>query len=110
MIDWARVIELRDEIGAEDFREVVDLFLQEVEGSLGRLSLDSDPATLESTLHFLKSSALNLGFTALSTICQAGESAAARGDVSGIDKEAVMRVYALSKMEFVEDMPARLAA
>ena len=31
MIDWKRVRELRDEIGEEDFSEVVDLFLEEVE-------------------------------------------------------------------------------
>ena len=31
MIDWARVSELRDEVGAEDFEEVVQLFLAEVE-------------------------------------------------------------------------------
>ena len=30
MIDWQRVNELRDEVGAEDFEEVVDLFLEEV--------------------------------------------------------------------------------
>lgn len=31
MIDWARIIELHDEIGADDFNEVVELFLSEVE-------------------------------------------------------------------------------
>ena len=31
MIDWSRVNELRDEVGAEDFEEVVELFLEEVE-------------------------------------------------------------------------------
>ena len=31
MIDWSRVEELRDKIGAEDFDEVVELFLSEVE-------------------------------------------------------------------------------
>jgi hypothetical protein len=30
MIDWDRVQELRDEIGAEAFGEVVELFLEEV--------------------------------------------------------------------------------
>ena len=31
MIDWARVSELRDEVGPEDFEEVLHLFLEEVE-------------------------------------------------------------------------------
>jgi len=32
MIDWDRVVELCSEIGEEGFGEVVDLFLDEVEG------------------------------------------------------------------------------
>ena len=31
MIDWNRISTLRDEVGAEDFDEVVELFLDEVE-------------------------------------------------------------------------------
>ena len=31
MIDWNRVAALREEVGAEDFDEVVELFLQEVD-------------------------------------------------------------------------------
>ena len=39
MIDWDRVSELRDEVGADDFDEVVDLLLSHsfgllIEGSL----------------------------------------------------------------------------
>ena len=37
MIDWARVSELRDEVGAEDFDEVVELFLEEVEEAIAAL-------------------------------------------------------------------------
>ena len=39
MIDWARVSELRDEVGAEDFDEVVELFLEEPHLLLFPLSL-----------------------------------------------------------------------
>ena len=34
MIDWASVSELRDEVGAEDFDEVVELFLEEVDEAI----------------------------------------------------------------------------
>ena len=34
MIDWTRVSELRDEVGAEDFDEVVELFLEEVDEAI----------------------------------------------------------------------------
>ena len=37
MIDWARVSELRDEVGAEDFDEVVELFLEEVDEAIAAL-------------------------------------------------------------------------
>ena len=37
MIEWDRVAELRDEVGAEDFAEVVELFLDEVEATLARI-------------------------------------------------------------------------
>ena len=33
MIDWTKVTELREEIGDEDFQEVVELFLEEVDGA-----------------------------------------------------------------------------
>ena len=34
MIDWARVSELRDEVGEGDFDEVVELFLEEVDEAI----------------------------------------------------------------------------
>ena len=37
MIDWARVRELKDEVGADAFDEVVELFLEEVEEVIVRL-------------------------------------------------------------------------
>ena len=37
MIDWDRVSELREEIGAEDYEEVAELFLMEVEDTLAQL-------------------------------------------------------------------------
>ena len=38
MIDWTRVNELVDEIGTEDFGEVVELFLMEVDHAIGLLA------------------------------------------------------------------------
>lgn len=34
MIDWNRAAELREEVGAEDFSEVVDLFLEECDDAI----------------------------------------------------------------------------
>ncbi|WP_442970022.1 hypothetical protein [Roseovarius sp. ZX-A-9] len=43
MIDWSRVAELRSEIGAEDFDEVVELFLEEVEAEISVLRAGCPP-------------------------------------------------------------------
>lgn len=107
MIDWARVTELRDEIGEEDFGDVVEIFLEEVEGALDALGDGS--AALHEQLHFLKGSALNLGFQQFAELCQAGETSSADGDAE-IDLDAVRRSYAASRDAFALGMQERYAA
>ena len=106
MIDWQRVCELRDEIGAEDFADVVELFLDEVETNIAPLRGDPETSGLEALLHFLKGSALNLGFSSFSDLCQAGETSASRGQYDLIDLSAIVASYDTSRHEFL----ARLAA
>jgi histidine phosphotransfer protein HptB len=101
MIDWDRVKELRGEIGAEDFDEVVALFLEEADECIARLSAEAGAAALSADLHFLKGAALNLGFAALSTLCQDGERRAGAGDLS-VDLEAVRAAYLGCKAEFAK--------
>ena len=111
MIDWSQVAELHDEIGAADFDEVVALFLQEVEGALADLPGQADaPAALEAALHFLKGSALNLGFDTLARACQDGEYAARAGTPEAVDIDAIVRLYKDSRAIFLRELPARLAA
>ena len=104
MINWDRVTELRDEIGAEDFDEVVEIFLEEVEEEITKLRSVTDTDTLESPLHFLKGSALNLGFAAFSELCQSGETAAAAGQGDTIDLTEILSCYATSKAEFLSSL------
>lgn len=99
MIDWTRVAELQDEIGAEDFADVVVLFLEEADEVVARLPGCANAATLESALHFLKGSALNLGFCTLAQLCQDGERLAALGDTD-FDRAAVAQSYDASKAAF----------
>ena len=47
MIDWTRVEELRNEIGPEDFAEVAELFLMEVEDTLSRLGTAKNDASTD---------------------------------------------------------------
>lgn len=106
MINWDRVEELRDEIGPEDFGEVVELFLDEVEEVIARLQTAPDPGMLAADLHFLKGSALNLGFHAFSMLCQAGEVAAASGKADTVDLARVIQSFFDSKADFQKHLAA----
>lgn len=110
MIDWARVTELRDEIGPDDFDEVAELFLLEVEDTLSRLEgAMNDPPLMQEHLHFLKGSALNLGFREMSAICSAGEADAAQGRVT-VDPMELKAVYRSSRTVFETEYARRFAA
>jgi histidine phosphotransfer protein HptB len=110
MIDWGRVRELRNEIGADDFDEVVQLFLEETDEVAANLVKNQSPQAIESALHFLKGSALNLGFRKLADMCQAGERAAAGGNCLSINIAKVAEVYAASKRAFEAGQRAEDAA
>ena len=105
MIDWARVTELCAEIGADDFNEVVDLFLEEADEVIVRLEPNNTAASLEADLHFLKGAALNLGLSALAALCQEGERRAALGE-TGLNTVAVKQCYMASKHALAVGIPA----
>ncbi|WP_238366385.1 Hpt domain-containing protein [Mesobacterium pallidum] len=109
MIDWARVSELREEIGAEDFDDVVDIFLEEVEDTIAQLKT-SAPDDYESLLHFLKGSALNLGFVEFSNLCQRGEFLSAGGKGPEVDVGEVIASFNASKDQFMTQLKKRFAA
>ncbi|MGH1330109.1 MAG: Hpt domain-containing protein [Paracoccaceae bacterium] len=102
MIDWIRVNELRSEVGVEDFNEVVLLFLEEVDEVIEELKAAPDPAQYEEQLHFLKGSALNLGFAHFSALCQIGETQAAQGQLEAVQLPEILAAFDLSRMQFVE--------
>ena len=84
---------LRDEVGAEDFDEVLELFLEEVEETLGHLG--DAGRSIEHDLHFLKGSALNLGFTETARLCIEGERGAP-------DINAIRSSYTDAKTELMQ--------
>ncbi|PVA10754.1 histidine kinase [Pelagivirga sediminicola] len=104
MIDWARITELRDEIGADDFCDVVVLFLEEVEEEICQLRDGCETAQLEARLHMLKGSALNLGFRTFSEFCQRAETAAANGQHAQIDMPATLASFDASKTAFLSGL------
>tara|TARA_R110002074_G_scaffold609_16_gene3328 strand:- start:381 stop:713 length:333 start_codon:yes stop_codon:yes gene_type:complete len=109
MIDWTRVKELREEVGAEDFGEVVDLFLEEVNDVTERMKAGPDLSNLEADLHFLKGSALSLGFNDFANLCQDGETASAQGQSDDVNVAAILTSYDASKVVFLADLPTILA-
>ncbi len=110
MIDWERVADLRAEVGEDDFREVVELFLEEVEEVIDRLEISPVAAKFEEDLHFLKGSALNLGFRHFSALCQVGEKLSANGQSGSVDIQAVLISYRESKLVFLAELQAQTRA
>lgn len=104
MIDWARVNDLRSEIGEADFLEVVAMFLEETDDVVAQLAGPPNLNTVEDRLHFLKGSALNLGLTDLARLCQAGEKSAASGDVASVDLRTVTDSYRAAKTKLLASL------
>lgn len=103
MIDWDRVENLRREIGNDDFADVVALFLEETDEVIARLPAQSG-ADLRADLHFLKGSALNLGFRALALHCGQGE--AALQDATGlVDPAPIVALYHATRSSFIATLP-----
>jgi histidine phosphotransfer protein HptB len=110
VIDWNRIDELHGDVGAADFDEVMGLFLSEVEAALGHLGDAADAAALAGSLHFLKGSALNVGFSALARLCADGEQRALGGRPGGNDIASIRQCYAASTDEFENGVKGRFAA
>ncbi|MEP2892191.1 Hpt domain-containing protein [Tateyamaria sp.] len=104
MIDWQRVINLKNEIGQGDFDEVVPLFLEEVSEITNRLKKTPILDQLETDLHSLKGCALNLGFSEFSMMCSKGESLAAKGGAGSVDLAAILTSFDISCEEFLNGL------
>lgn len=99
MINWERVNDLRREVGDEDFAEVVTIFLDEAETVLARMADAEGAESIREDLHFLKGSALNLGFRALAALCEdMGVGSRSTSDRRVAD---LRRIYDRSKTEFL---------
>lgn len=110
MIDWTRISALRAEIGEENLHEVIGLFIEETDEVIARLDERVADSALASLLHFLKGSALNLGFSDLAAICHEGERKATRGEDGDIDLERIISLYCASRMTFLNGLALHSAA
>ena len=105
MIDWNRVNTLKEEVGAEDFDEIIALFLEEVDASVEKLQDAPDPATLGEDLHFIKGSAAGLGFSAFVEQCHTGEILCRKGQADQVNVAAILEAYSASKIQFLAELP-----
>jgi hypothetical protein len=64
-IDRDRLTELEDEIGAEDLRLVLEMFLEEAAAAVAALADRPSATEHAKSMHFLRSGALNLGLAGL---------------------------------------------
>ena len=110
MIDWVQVATLRDDVGAEDFDEVVLCFLEEVEDTIARLLNAPSVTTIEADMHFLKGSALSLGFQDFATQCAKGEELAQHDKTGDLDLNALTSCYEQSKQNFLRELDQKFVA
>ncbi|MEO0342722.1 MAG: Hpt domain-containing protein [Pseudomonadota bacterium] len=80
MIDWARVSELKADIGEDIFEELLPIFLEEISEALETLKGQETTAEIAATAHFIKGSASNLGFSVLTEVSGKGEICAKAGN------------------------------
>jgi len=104
LIDWNRIKILREEIGEDDFPDVVEIFMEEVTEMISALHKSPALETLGADLHALKGSALNLGFERFAQLCQIGETAAANGKPETIDLPPILDCYDASKSMFLNGL------
>lgn len=82
-IDHERLKALRDDIGEDDFAEVLSLFVSEIGEKLSDLAEIPDRAT-QDDFHFLRGSAANLGFVAMVAACEDAEAACRAGETPAL--------------------------
>lgn len=108
MIDWKRVTAVRQEAGETEFRPIVELFLDEIEGAIMGI-VPGDPASLHEGLQFMKGCGLTVGLRSLCQLCDTWEVALEEGDGSRLRMDTLKDCYAASKQALVRDIDARTA-
>lgn len=65
MVDDRRIEELKREIGEDDLRVVMGMFLTEAQRAIAGISTGLDAAAHAKATHFLRSGALNIGLISM---------------------------------------------
>ena len=108
MIDWERVRTLHDDLGEEGFAAVVALYFEETDAAFGRLAAAATAREAEQAFHFLRSSALNMGFADLAEICARAERRAVAGAPTRDEAVAARAAYDPARTAFLADLGAMI--
>lgn len=106
MIDWSYIKQLEADVGTGDFKNVVALFLDEVDSEIDILKSPPVTAdTLKSRMHFLKGSSYYLGFKEFGDLCAENEALAESGRAAEIDLPRLIDIYEQSRLLFLDEAP-----
>jgi len=103
MIDWTRIAQLEDDLGADELPGLVSLFLAEVGEAMDSCQPEREPT--EEALHFLKGCALTLGFRDLARLASDGEGILKQCGGQSVDKSAIVGAYTLEREELLTRFP-----
>lgn len=109
MVDWSRVKDLRSEVGSDDFEEIIAMFLEETDAVIAGITKAKSTRSLESELHFLKGSALNIGLASFARLCQQGEKVASSGTLP-VDLDEIVQAYWRSRNDLLAQLSSQVAA
>lgn len=104
MIDWGKVQQLKADIGASNFDEVVALFFEEIENAFARMQ---SSGVTQTEMHLLKGTTLNLGFREFSKLCQITEHSLTSGQASHSLAE-IRASFLQSRTQFLSELQSQL--
>lgn len=102
MIDWNRVLQLREEVGEDAFAGLAAAFLAEIEDRLAQLG--RQPEQLPGDLHYLRGAALNLGFARFSALLLAEEMRLRHGDAGRVGRDDLVGTFRDSRRQFLDEL------
>ena len=109
LINWSRIEALKEDVGREDVKEVIDLFINEIQQVIDKIPAQMEAENIADDLHFLKGSALSLGFQELSCVCQTGYEAFSKTPRGAFEIDNVRACFETSKAEFDAKLDGALA-
>ena len=109
LVNRKRLGELKEEIGHDEFGEVIEIFVEECDSAAAQLA-EGVGEEVGPVLHFLRGAAMNLGLDALAAACLEGERAAGRGESGRVDGPAIAALYDASRKALLETPSLRGAA